>query len=310
MRRIAGRLTVAAALLVLAACGRATEADVAAADDGPAPAASASCTDGPPEATVSDPGAEPRTLMELAPSAGDTGGIDLSLTIHTTATVDGVARPAMAAQPMVIGMAMTVEEVTDDEITTAIAYDRVEADGVDAATRASLETVVGIGGTITTTRSGAFVDGGLDLAGLDPQLAPMMRQLEEELASLTIPLPTVPVGIGATWDVVTDVDAQGITWCTTTGYELTAFDGDAYELAVEASQRLEPGTIEEGGVTIDVVEGSGSSTGTSGGRLSFPVAVEGSSNATNSVVMASDGAGTEQTVEVKTAIQAEITGRG
>ncbi|WP_158602841.1 hypothetical protein [Jiangella rhizosphaerae] len=46
------------------------------------------------------------------------------------------------------------------------------------------------------------------------------------------------------------------------------------------------------------------------GRLSFPVAVWGSSNATNTVVMASDGAGTEQTVEVNTAIRAEITGRG
>lgn len=327
MRRITGCLPLAAALLVLAGCGddsdggptAGTTAPSAAASGEPEteteaggtgePAADAACTDGPPEAVVSDAGDEPRTLMEISPTAGDAAAVDMRMIVETTASVDGEESPAAPSPPMIMGMVMTVDEVTDDEITMTVSYDRVEVEGGDPTLQGLLDSMVGVTGTVTTTRSGAFVDGELDTSGVDPALAPTMQQLDSQLASLTVPLPTEPVGAGATWDVVTAVDSQGFTFCNTFSYTLTSFDGDAYELAVETAQRAEPATIEQGGTSVELIEGSGSGSGTSAGRLSFPIAVSGTTATATSIAMSIDDGSAAQTLEMDLAIQMELTPR-
>ncbi|WP_116952645.1 DUF6263 family protein [Jiangella endophytica] len=326
MRRITGCLPLAAALLVLAGCG--DDSGGGTADDTTAPSAASSgeneadetesadepvadvaCADGPPEATVTGAGDEPRTLMELAPTAGDSAAVDMRMTMGTEISVDGQEQPSTPTPPMVMGMALTIDDVTDDEITMTVTYDRVEVEGGDPATQGLLDTMVGVTGTVTTTRSGAFVDGAMDLTGLDPTLAATMQQLDSQLANLTVPLPTEPVGLGATWDVATAVDSQGFTFCNTFSYTLTSFDGDAYELAVEMVQQAEPTTIEQGGASVELVEASGSGSGTSAGRLSFPVALAGSSDTGTFIAMAAGDGTDEQTMELDMDIQMEISTR-
>ncbi|TDD67181.1 hypothetical protein E1262_19795 [Jiangella aurantiaca] len=324
MRRITGCLPLAAALLVLAGCGDdsddgsagSTAAPSAEASDesGPGeettePAADATCTDGPPEAVVTDAGDEPRTLMELSPTAGDTTAVDMRMTMNTTASVDGEESPSMPTPPMLMGMVLTIDDVTDDEITMTVAYDRIEVEGGDPSLQSLLDSMVGVTGTVTTTRSGAFVDGKLDTSGVDPTLAPTMQQLDSQLANLAVPLPTEPVGIGATWDVATAVDSQGFTFCNTFSYTLTSFDGDAYELGVEMAQHAEPTTIEQGGASVELIEAAGSGTGTSAGRLSFPIAGSGSSDTSTSIEMAIDDGSTQQTLDMDMDIQLELSPR-
>lgn len=332
MRRITGCLPLAAVLLVLAGCG--DDSGGGSADDTAAPSAADSgepdadepadepadapaeepvsdvaCTDGPPEAVVTDAGDEPRALMELAPTAGDTAAVDMRMVTTTTASVDGQDSPTMPSPPMIMGMVVTVDAVTDDEITMTVEYDRVEVEGGDASMQAILDSMIGITGTVTTTRSGAFVEGKIDTASVDPTIAPTMQQFESQLANLTVPLPTEPVGIGATWDVATAVDSQGFTFCNTFSYTLTSFDGDAYELSADVAQRAEPTTIEQGGATAELIEASGTGTGTSAGRLSFPVAISGSSDTNTSIEMAVDDGSTQQTLDMEMAIEMEISPR-
>ncbi|RIQ22879.1 hypothetical protein DY240_13210 [Jiangella rhizosphaerae] len=247
--------------------------------------------------------------MELSPTAGATTAIDMRMTVNSTMSLDGQEAPSTPTPTMIMGMTLTVDDVTDDEITMSVTYDRVEVEGGDPTLQGLLDSMVGITGTVTTTRSGAFVDGKMDTSGVDPTLAPTMQQIDSQLANLTVPLPTEPVGAGATWEVATALDSQGFAFCNTFSYTLTSFDGDAYELAVETVQHAEPTTIEQGGASVELIEGSGSGTGTTGGRLSFPIAVSGSTDSNTSIAMAVDDGSTEQTLEMDMAIQMELSPR-
>ncbi|WP_053205259.1 hypothetical protein [Jiangella muralis] len=318
MRRITGCLPLAAALLVLAGCGddsgggsEETAAPSAAASDQTEPesegegegedepVADVACADGPPEAVVTDAGDEPRALMELTPTAGDSAATTMTMTMASSSTVDGEELPAAPVPPMTMGMVITVEDVTDDEITMTVVYDSAEIEGGDPTAQGLLDSMVGLTATVTSTRSGAFIDGGYDTEGLDPSLAPLLEQFETQLASLTVPLPTEPVGVGATWDVATSADLLGGTFCNVYGYTLTSFDGDAYEMTAEISQQGQPGPLEMGGASAELEELTGSGSGTTAGRLTFPVAISGNSDITTSTVISADGQNLEQQSEVQ-----------
>ena len=323
MRRITGCLPLAAALLVLAGCGddsgggsaAETTTPTAEASEEPEPTDEptdepvaddeASCgTDGPPQVTVTDPGAEPRTLMELSPTAGDTVALDMRMASEAAQTLDGVPQQGQQIPPMLMGMELTVDEVTDDEVTVSLVYDKAEFESDDVALQRALESLVGVTGTVTTTRSGAFVDGSIDTSGLDPMMAQAIGQLDTQLEQLSMPLPAEPVGVGAVWTTTSEIDSSGVVFCNVATYRLTEFDGDAYTLETELEQQAEPTTIEDASGSIEVVDGSGSGTGTSRGSLAFPIAVDGSSTATTSILLRADD-GTDQG-EVGTEISLEM----
>ncbi|NEE01602.1 hypothetical protein [Phytoactinopolyspora halotolerans] len=297
MRTIVGTATLTAALLTLAACG----------DDDSATISPEDC-DGPPQVTVTDAGSEPRDVMEMSPTAGDTVALDMQMEMSSEVRVDGDSMPSGSVPVMTIGMETTVDEVTDDEIRMSFVYDRVDA-GDDAATAGLFEPMVGMSGTLTTTRNGAFIDGEVDADGLDPVMSEAVGQFEQMLADMTVPFPTEPVGAGAEWDMVSSVETSGLTLCNTATYHLVEFDGDAYELDVEVSQQALPGTLDEGGVTAELAEFEASGTGNHRGNLSFPLAVSGSSNVTTEMEMKLEQDGTEHTQEMTMSITTEIAPR-
>ena len=324
MRRITGCLPLAAALLVLAGCGDDSDGGSAAettptaeASEQPEPTDEptdepvaddeASCsTDDPPQITVADPGAEPRSVMELSPTAGETVELDMTVHTETTQTLGGEAQPQQEIPAMIFGLAVTIDEVTDEQISMSVVYDRAEFDSDDPQLQAAMESMVGITSTLVTDRSGVFIDGNVDTASVDdPALAATIDQMGAQLEQLAFPLPTEPVGAGAVWDVATAIDSNGVVFCSTTTYRLTEFDGDAYAFETEVTQQAQPTTLEQGTATIEVLEGTGSGSGTSTGSLSFPMAVSASSTASNTMLLlVEDGSdqgeiGTDLTLEMQ-----------
>ncbi|AYY12144.1 hypothetical protein EF847_04910 [Actinobacteria bacterium YIM 96077] len=296
MRDITGYFSSAVLVLVLAACD----------DD---PAVSADDCAGPPEVTVTEPGAEPHEIMEHSPTAGDTATLDMRTTTEISAEVDGDRVPASPVPPMLLGMELTVDEVGDDEIAMSFVYDYGETPGGDPAVQRVLDSLVGVSGSVTTTRSGAFVDGGIDEGDLDPAMSEMVDQLEQQLAQLTIPLPAEPVGVGAAWEAASSVEIDGVTTCNFTTYRLAEFDGDDYELEVGIDQQIVPATVQEGSASVEIIEGEGHGTGRNGGSLSLPIAVSGTSEATTRMRMNVEQGGTEQEQELTVDVELEISPR-
>ncbi|WP_222851438.1 hypothetical protein [Phytoactinopolyspora mesophila] len=289
-------MATAALLLILTACGS---------DD--ALAIDIEDCEGPPQVTVNDSGAEPRELMELSPTAGHSAGLDVAITTGVSARRDGEDVPLEAPPTMRFGIELVIENVTDDEIEMSFVYDDAELGG-DLPMDDMLESITGTSGFITTTRSGAFVDGGFMTEEMDPLLVSMVEQLDQQMVDMTVPFPEEPVGVGAEWQVVSSVDGGGVTFCNKASYVLTDFDGDAYQLDTEITQQAIP-TTQGSDTGIDVVGGSGSFTGQSAGTLSLPIAVSGTSNGTTSVEMKLGYDETETTHEYETAVEMEIAPR-
>jgi hypothetical protein len=330
VRRITGCLPLAAALLVLAGCGDDSDGGSAAESTAPTaessaepepsdeataeateePVAEASCsTDDAPQVTVTDPGAEPHAVMELSPTAGQSVELDMRILTESAQTLDGVAQPAQQIPPMIFGLAVTIDEVTDGEISMTVVYDRAEFESDDPQLQAAMESMVGLTSTVTTDRSGVFIDGGIDTTGVDPALAAAIGQMGAQLEQLAVPLPTDPVGVGATWDVATAIDSNGVVFCNTTTYRLAEFDGDAYTFETEVTQLAEPTTLEQGTATIEVIEGTGTGSGTSSGSLSFPMAVASTSSGSNTIQLRVEDGSDQGEVGTDVSVEMQLTPR-
>lgn len=289
------RRAVAAVLAVvaLAACGQdsgepaadeaTTSSPPPSATPTPIPTTSPSPTAAPASAAgdvtieLLEAGAEPRQVMRLDPEAGRSGRLEMRMEMDSTVRLDGEALQQPDLPTFVLGMAATVDEVTEDTIRLSYTYDTVGVDGDDpGGVEQALASMEGLTGSLTTTRAGAFVDGDVQVPdGLHPTVASSMEQFEQQLASMTVPLPTDPVGPGARWRVTTAFGLNGLETETTARYELLSIQDGEYELAVDIEQRMMPGPIGEGGATIDVLEGGGTGSGTVTGSLDFPLAVAG-----------------------------------
>lgn len=301
MRYLTTGVSLAAVFLAAAACGGDGSSDLAAASD----------CEGGPEVEVTDTGSAPRQPMELAPTVGDSVAMDMRIDMEIDAQVDGETAPMQPIPPMQVGMQVTVDDVSEDEVEMSFVYDQVRVDG-DPTVQDVLETIVDSSGTIVTTRNGVFVDGDFEAApGMDPTMAAMVDQLEQQLADLTIPLPAEPVGPGAEWEVTSSLELSGVAFCNSYTYRLAEFDGNSYELETELEQRpVEGGVIETAGASIEVVDGSGHATGTISGSLSLPIAVSASLQADSDMEQSVEAGGDEMTQEISTSIAMELAERG
>lgn len=295
MGSLNGCASMAVVLLGLTACGG--DDDTSSADGCPST----------PEVTVGNAGAEPRRLMELTPTVGDTQALDMEMTMSMDLTRDGEPAPTRPIPTMSIGMVFTVEDVTDDEVETSFVYDDVAAD--DPAVQSALESLTSVSGSSTTTRSGAFVDAELHTDSLAQEPSQIVDQLEQQMADMVVPLPDEAVGVGAEWEVVRSVEADGIASCFTAVYELVEFDGDEYELAIDVTQEVLPTTIDDAGTEAEVVGGAGSTTGQITGSLSLPIAFSSTSETRSTVNMLVERAGQEINQEVGTDIVITVTPR-
>lgn len=135
-------------------------------------------------------------------------------------------------------------------------------------------------------------------------LADWVQSIDKSLRAIAMPLPDVPVGVGAQWKHRATVNQQGIHGSTVTSVELVSIDKDkvTYTTTTEASGADQH--VTEQGQTTDVkhVGGHGSGRGTVDlaklamtGELSMSLSAEMTTN--------------EQTAKVKATTTAQITAK-
>lgn len=197
----------------------------------------------PPALEVLDPGAEPRQVLALRFVEGDSAVVELASDLKIT-EVDGPA--AIDPPPVVQTVRFDIDRVNDDRADVSFEVSGVSIDDPRGTLEdrelveltVALDAMVGLRGTGTIDRRGEFSSFRYDLPdGLDPEVTDTLGRLEADVATMGVPLPEVPVGVGALWRARDTIDANGVRTEQVTTYEITAIDGDAvtYTAAVDQS---------------------------------------------------------------------------
>lgn len=208
--------------------------------------------------TLIDPGEEPRTELRYEYTDGQPIAATMRQTQSLTQTIDGQAGPAVE---YTVESDLNGEIQTDgDTFTARTTIENVRlADGADPAIEQQLgETLSLLNGvtTVTTTDDrGQILDSSVENAEA-LQAQPMLMQMVEsmvERSNISVPLPQEPVGVGARWSSMQEINSVGMVIRQTTETELRSLDGSLAELAVTSTQEPpdSPVTL-EGGVEIEV----------------------------------------------------------
>lgn len=256
------------ALLVVALSGCGLFDD----DDRAIPSTTSPATTVGPE--VLDAGSAPRKQLRLTFAEGATTTVAISFDLDVTQESGGTTQ-ALDTPLVTETVRFTVDRVEGDEADVSFAFTGVALDraGTDLTDQehleltADLQGLVGVGGTGLVTDRGAFTAFSYDTpADLDPSVAATLEQFEDQVATITLPMPAEPLGVGGRWRTTTATTLAGITLDQVTTYEITGFtdSGVAYTATSEqsaAGQDLAPGTL-AAGTTARLVSADVSGTGT------------------------------------------------
>lgn len=239
--------------------------------------ATAQAPDEPAGLTVElvDAGETPRRALRFTPKAGDKQVAVMTMNMNQTMIIGGNRAPT----PKLPGQAITMEvEITEvsQEGDIHFGYTYTDVDVIDDPNNPSpaADTIRGIlKPLIGATGSGIVTDRGVTKKGefnipenLAPQIKSMLSGMKDAMNRLSAPVPAEPVGVGASWRVTTDLNANGMQLKQTAVYELTKLDDDGFATSVTVSQKadpqqvnnpdLPPGTV----VKLSSLKGSGKGT--------------------------------------------------
>ena len=114
-----------------------------------------------------------------------------------------------------------------------------------------LQAALGFKARTTMTPRGVILSGSIDVPpGLDPAAAQMLEQLESQFSELGSPLPSVPVGLGATWTYEATLDV-GFEQRAITKYTVVALVGDEVTLQTVTTVDISGDALEFPGLPAD-----------------------------------------------------------
>lgn len=232
-----------------------------------------------PTVTLTDPGAEPRQALALAYRTGDQTTVRFTSDLAVEQTVDG-RRQRLDSPPITQTLTYRVGTVTSRgarlTITVAAVAAQPKGSGLSpdevAKIDAQLAPLVGLRATGLLAPDGRFTSLRFRVpTGLDQDLAAQVRALESQLGALAAPLPTEPVGVGATWTATSRSDIAGVAATATTTYTVTAVSADEVSYSMALTSTAEPQDLTLAGLasTTSARLTSSSITGSGTGTLSL-----------------------------------------
>jgi hypothetical protein len=233
---------LAVPVLLLAACGDADEAGDDVGDEQPEELddeEASELEEGMPgedelsdvpvaQVTLLDAGDDPQAPLRLSLEEGDEMAVTMSISSEQSAErVDDEQAPISQT----IDLDLVVSEVADGRAVVDFEFTDASIGGLPEGQPDQSEQLVGLTGQMVLDERARVTAATQTAQGLDEVL---------------IPFPEEDVGPGATWEVVTESTPE-FPVTETLSVELVAFDGEAYELALEvASDELEEPVEQEG----------------------------------------------------------------
>lgn len=211
----------------------------------------------PVELKLLDTGAEPRRTLRLAPEKGHTSSALMTIDMETTAEIEAFPIPPQKLPTQELTFRYEVKDVAPGgDITYAFKILKARIKDADdvvpmiaESLRSTLALLEGLEGTSVVTSRGLPKSTELKLPEKASREArETFANMRQSFQNFAAPLPEEPVGVGARWTAVTEVDVAGAMRVTQTmEYELAAFEKESVRLKVMAEQKAgeqEPGTMQ------------------------------------------------------------------
>jgi hypothetical protein len=215
--------------------------------------------------TLISPGAEPKRVLRYALPKG--ASVPLELALDVSLVTDGLGG---AMPTFVFDLDLAVEDVLADgkmlvraTITDASARDRPDSKVEAKAVASRVAAVKGVVITGTLTPDGKLQGAKVDTQKLPDTVAASASSLTESFEHIAMPLPAVPIGVGAKWTTTRDLDNNGMRSTATNTVEVTSLDGDKVGFTVTTAITGPAQTVTQQNVPIDVsgLTGSGGGSG-------------------------------------------------
>lgn len=267
----------------------------------PAPAA-AGIQPAPATVTVLSTGTGEKRAVRYKLVQGAKERIELTMKATISMDIPDAGPQTMDAPAVKMAMDIGVTDVAangDIALTMAIVSASMDGPG---AQEGVLDMLKNLTASLVMTDRGLVKSMNID----DSKLAnPMMKQVLSSMGfeRLSAPLPAEPVGVGAKWEVVQSMDANGMRLDQKTIFEVVAMDAGSTTFALSMTQtapaqKIAPPGMPEGvGVNLISMSGEGS------GRMALPdgsVALIGDLAITSKVVMEMIAEGINQRMSTAT----------
>jgi len=251
-------------------------------------------------------GNEPRQVLRYKVAQGTTSQLELALDVDIDAAGQGGPLPTLVMTSEVVAevvlpdgsmkMRTTIGEVTARER----AGSPVTAEQMAEQTR--LMTGLVLRGSLSP--DGTLRDLEVDTAGkvLPPGITAQLETLGRSFEQVAMPLPTTPVGVGASWIHKRHVDQNGMKMLTATTFTLTALAGDVVTFQSATVVSGKDQTVTQGTQTLDLKNISGKGTGNGTVDLSR-MSMTGELAAEMTSDMSAQGETTRMTMKMVTRVQ-------
>jgi len=223
-----------------------------------------------PQIEVLNTGEAPRHVLRLKAAAGQTETMVMDMNMEMSNTVNGNASPAMPIPKQRMIMTIKVDEVTEqDELVISYRLDKIDLiendppSPITAQIKPMLESIVGMSGTYTVTRTGNVLGHETKLPeGAAPAIQQQMVGSDQMISQMAVPLPEQAVGVGASWTVSQPVDTGVFSMQNKTTYTVVSVNKDDVELKITIAQTADPQDIDQNGIKMQMKEFSGNGSAT------------------------------------------------
>ena len=266
-------------------------------------------------------GAEPRTALRFAPAAGTAEVATMTMTMKMEMDLQGQKIP-VAMPPFVMKMGVDITEVAangDFTYKMALKEATVGEDTTGAVNGAVLDQMrgligkmQGLGGDATVNARGAIIKSSFVVPPEAPQeLKQVMDSLQQSMGQISVPFPEEAVGVGAKWEVTTEVAQGGMKIGMVSKFELKSIEGNVVTIAHEIVQTAGaqviqgPGMPEGTKATLLNLNGGGRGEGVF--KLDGVLPTSFATAMTIALSMEVEAAGQKQSMAMKTDLDLKLT---
>jgi hypothetical protein len=200
-----------------------------------------------------EPGNAPLREVRFKPAVGSKQTAEMIMKMNQVVSVGGNKMPSQSIPPQKMVIEIVVTDIADNgDISFDFTYTDVQV--IDDPNNPSpiaktiedmLKPLIGAKGRGIVSDCGITRKGEFDIpAGLNPAIKQMLEGMKDSMNRLSSPVPSEPIGTGAKWEVIQEIEANGMKLTQTSTHEIETMDEKGFQIKIDVSQQADPQEIQ------------------------------------------------------------------